>query len=73
MISKIRTESQYKQVMALIESFIAKATDGGGFHSLSAADSIELAAISLLAEKYEDEALNIMPLTVTINAVVQHK
>jgi len=70
MISKITTEAQYKQVMALIALFIAKATDGGGFHSLSTADSIELAEISLLAEKYEDEVSNIMPLPVTINAVV---
>jgi len=64
MISKITTEAQYKQVMALIALFIAKATDGGGFHSLSTAE------ISLLAEKYEDEVSNIMPLPVTINAVV---
>ena len=73
MISKIRTESQYNQVISLIEIFITKATSGGGFHSLSPEESEELATISLLAEQYEDEVLKIMPLPVTINALVQHK
>ncbi|MHB1179025.1 MAG: hypothetical protein ACYCZO_11930, partial [Daejeonella sp.] len=62
MISKIRTEAQYNQVMALIETFITQATAGGGFNSLSDADAEELAALSLLAEQYEDDVLKIMPL-----------
>ncbi len=73
MIDKIRNEAQYNQVIALIETFIKKATEGGGFHSLSKTEADELSCISLLTEQYEDNILNIMPLPVTINSVVQNK
>lgn len=73
MISKIRTEAQYDQIMQLIETFLKKATDGGGFHSLSEAESNELEKLSLLAEQYEDNVLKIMPLPITINTLLQHK
>lgn len=73
MITKIRTEAQYNQILQLIESFIKKATENGGFHSLSDAESNELEKLSLLAEQYEDQALKIMPIPVTINALVHHK
>lgn len=73
MISKIRTEAQYHQIMGLIEAFINKATDIGGFHMLSEAEANELEKLSLLAEQYEDQVLKVMPIPVTINAVVQHK
>ncbi|WP_244821704.1 helix-turn-helix domain-containing protein [Dyadobacter pollutisoli] len=59
--------------MKLIENYIQQATDGGGFHSLGEKETDELEKLSLLAEYYEDNVLNIMPLTVTINAVVQQK
>lgn len=73
MIYKIRNEAQYNQITALIESFIEKATNGGGFHSLSKKEADELESLSLLAEQYEDKVLKLMPLPLTINAVVQHK
>lgn len=73
MISKIRGEAQYNKVTTLIEGFIQKATDGGGFHSLSKDEANELESLSLLAEQYEDNVLKLMPLPATINAVVQHK
>ncbi len=73
MIDKIRNEEQYNQVMVLIEKFISKATDGGGFSSLSVSEAEELAKLSVLAEQYEDTVLKIMPLPVTISTVVQHK
>jgi HTH-type transcriptional regulator/antitoxin HigA len=73
MIDKIRNETQYNQVMALIEKIIAKATDIGGFSFLPGAEKEELGNLSLLAEQYEDNVLKIMPLPVTINSVVQHK
>ena len=73
MIDKIRNETQYNQVMALIEQFIQKATDAGGFAALTATESDELAQLSLLAEQYEDNVLKIMPLPITISSVVQHK
>lgn len=73
MINKIRNEAQYNQVLTLIEGFIQKATLGGGFQSLSKDESKELESLSLLAEQYEDNVLKLMPLPLTINAVVQHK
>jgi len=73
MINKIRNEAQYNQVMALIEKSIAKATDKGGFNFLSIPEKDELSTLSLLAEQYEDNILQLMPLPVIINAVVQHK
>ncbi|HEY5325764.1 MAG TPA: helix-turn-helix domain-containing protein [Mucilaginibacter sp.] len=73
MIDKIRNEAQYIQVIALIEKFITKATESGGFNFLSVPEKEELATLSLLAEQYEDNILQLMPLPVTINSVVQHK
>jgi HTH-type transcriptional regulator/antitoxin HigA len=73
MIDKIRTEEQYSQVMGLVEIFIKKATEGGGFHLLSKTEADELGQLSLLVEQYEDNVLKLMPLPVTIAAVVQHK
>ncbi|NIJ51467.1 helix-turn-helix domain-containing protein [Dyadobacter arcticus] len=73
MIDKIRNEKQYDQVMALIENYLQKATDGGGFLTLDQRESDELQKLTLLAEHYEDNDLKIMPLTITINSVVQQK
>lgn len=73
MIDKIRNHVQYEQIMKLIEHYIQKATAGGGFHTLNAQESEELQKLTLLAEHYEDNVLQIMPLTVTINALVQQK
>lgn len=73
MIDKIRTEKQYKQVMTMIESYLSKATKGGGFGSLNKKETDELQKLSLLAEKYEDEVLRIMPLPVTVENIVNVK
>jgi len=73
MIDRIRNEKQYNQVMSLIENFIQKATDGGGFHSLSKKEADELERLGLLAEKFEDEVLKVMPMRLTISSVVQAK
>jgi len=73
MIDKIRTAAQYNQIMLLIEAFIKKATDEGGFSALSSSESDELSQLSLLAEQYEDKTLKIMPLPTSINGLVLHK
>lgn len=73
MIGKIRNEKQYNQVMTLIEGYLQKATDGGGFKALNRKEADELEKLSLLAERYEDEALKLMPVPVTLNAVVEAK
>jgi HTH-type transcriptional regulator / antitoxin HigA len=73
MIHKIRNEAQYKQVMALIEKFIKKATESGGFNYLSGPEKEELSHLNKIAGEYEDDALKIMPLPLTINSVVLYK
>ena len=73
MLDKIRNEKQYAQVMVLIENFIQKATDGGGFSTLSETEANELQRLTRLAKAYEDNNLKIMPLPVTISAVVENK
>lgn len=73
MINKIRTQKQYEQVMTLVEGYLTKATENGGFKSLTRKESEELKQLSLLAEQYEDEVLKIMPLSVTIENVVNVK
>ncbi|MEE1884023.1 helix-turn-helix domain-containing protein [Pedobacter flavus] len=73
MLDKIRNEKQYAQVMVLIENFIQKATDGGGFSTLSETEANELQRLTRLAEAYEDNNLKIMPLPVNISAVVENK
>ena len=62
MINKISNEQEYNQVMLLIATVIKKLTDNGGFSSLSVLESEELSRLSLLAEQYEDDYLEIMPL-----------
>ncbi len=73
MIEKIRTAKQFDQIMVLIEQFIEKATQMGGFEHLSKTESEELHKLSLLAEYYEDNVLKIMPLPVTIETIVNAK
>lgn len=73
MLDKIRNKAQYQHVMTLIEQHLVKATEGGGFHSLSSDETNDLGKLSGLAEAYEDDALKIMPLPTTIPEVVQYK
>lgn len=61
MITKIRTEEEYGKVMQMVKDFLSKATKGGGFHTLSDAESQELKKLSLLAEKWED-SIPLMPI-----------
>jgi len=73
MIDKIRTEKQYKQIMTMIEQYLFRATQAGGFHKLTKKDSLQLQKLSLLAEKFEDRELKIMPLKMDINSMVKQK
>jgi HTH-type transcriptional regulator/antitoxin HigA len=63
MTTILKTESEYKQVMAEIEVFLQKATHNGGFESLSAEETERLRVLSLQAEAYEN-SIPIMPLQV---------
>jgi pyruvate/2-oxoglutarate dehydrogenase complex dihydrolipoamide dehydrogenase (E3) component len=53
MIDKIRTQQQYEGIMKMIEKFIQKATELGGFHMLSQEDDDQLHQLSTLANDYE--------------------
>ena len=59
----LKTEAEYKQVMAEIETFLQKSTHNGGFTSLSPEETECLRNLSLQAEAYED-AIPIMPLQI---------
>ena len=55
MITAINTESDYRQVQAEVESYLQKATQGGGFASLSENDDHKLLQLSHLMRTYEQE------------------
>jgi HTH-type transcriptional regulator/antitoxin HigA len=61
MITKIRTEEDYNKVMQLIEHYLSKSTENGGFHTLAIEEKKELKKLSLLAEAYED-SIPLMPI-----------
>lgn len=61
MITKIRTATEYEQVMQIIEGYLQKATNNGGFQRFSKQESEELKRLSLLAEVWED-SVPLMPL-----------
>lgn len=73
MLDKIRNEKQYNQVAELIEKYIQKATEAGGFHSLSKEENKELAQLSKIAADYEENTLKLWPLKMNISTVVQQK
>ena len=62
MLTKIRTDKDYKAVMKTIESLLDKATKGGGFHTLPKEESAMLASLSKLAEAHEDTSMQLMPI-----------
>ena len=61
-MTKIKTEKQYKAVMKTIEGLLEKATAIGGFHKLEKGETALLASLSKLAEAYEDNVLELMPM-----------
>jgi HTH-type transcriptional regulator / antitoxin HigA len=73
MISKIKTQKQYQQIVTIIENYIDKATLNGGFSTLSKAENKELEQLSKIVAEYEDYSLKIMPLPVTINNMIEQK
>ena len=62
MLTRIRSEKEYKAVMKTIDTLLGKATDLGGFHMLPKEESAMLAKLSNLAEAYEDNTLQLMPI-----------
>lgn len=73
MIDKIRTEKQFNQVMELIEGYLQKATEKGGFVALTKKETEDLQQLSQVAEAYEQEVLKVWDFPVTITSVIQQK
>lgn len=74
MLTKIRTEKEYKAVMKTIESLLEKATAIGGFHELAKEEAMMLSTLSELAEEYEDNTLKLMPIKPnTLRQAIEYK
>jgi HTH-type transcriptional regulator/antitoxin HigA len=57
----IHNEEEYQLVMEKVESYLQKATRGGGFHTLSPPERDDLQHLSRLAEGWEDQ-IPLMPI-----------
>ncbi len=62
MLTKIRTEREYKTVIKTIETLLQKVTHLGGFHMLPKEESNMLRKLSKLAESHEDNVMQLMPI-----------
>lgn len=62
MLTKIRSDKEYTAVMRTIETLLEKATNLGGFHKLPKEESDMLTKLSKIAEDYEDNTMQLMPL-----------
>ena len=62
MLTKIRSEKEYKAAMKTIETLLEKVTGLGGFHMLPKEEAAMLTKLSKLAEDYEDNTLQLMPI-----------
>jgi len=58
---KINSEVEYLQVMEKVESYLQRATAGGGFQSLNHDEWEDLRQLSLMAEAWEDD-IPLMPI-----------
>jgi hypothetical protein len=54
MKNNIQNKEQYQVIMDQIEEYLQKANAMGGFHYLDSQEVEDLQALSLQAEKYED-------------------
>ncbi len=61
MTYNINSEEEYLQVMEKVESYLLRATSGGGFQSLNHDEREDLRQLSLMAEAWEDD-IPLMPI-----------
>lgn len=73
MTTKITTEAEYRQVQADVETYLQKATKGGGFASLSEADDQELLRLSHLMKTYEEEHFPMPAQPQTLKGMIELK
>src|SRR5689334_21577669 len=70
----ITSAKHYKAVMTTIDSLLDKATQQGGFHTLTVEENKMLADMSKQAEGYEDDTLKLMPIRPkTIQEAIEFK
>ena len=73
MLDKIRSKEQYEAINQMIEKYIIKATELGGFHALSFKEECELSRISFLARDFEKVMMLPIELKQSLNAIIQHR
>ena len=73
MLTNITTETDYKLVQTEVETFLQKATKGGGFASLSEADDRELLRLSHLMKDYEGKYFPMPTQPQTIQGMIELK
>lgn len=61
MAYNINSKEEYLQVMEKVESYLQRATSGGGFQSLNQDEREDLWQLSLMAEAWEDD-IPLMPI-----------
>lgn len=61
MAYNIKSEEEYLQVMEKVETYLQRATAGGGFQGLSSEEQEDLHHLSLMAEAWEDN-IPLMPI-----------
>ena len=62
MVTKIRTKKQYKAAMKTIDGLLNKNTKTAGFHKMNKDEVTMLAKLSKLAEAYEDNVAELLPM-----------
>ena len=72
MITKINNEATYRQAQAEVESYLQKATSGGGFASLSTEDDQDLLRLSHLVKAWEETHYP-MPQPQTLTGMIELK
>lgn len=58
---KINSETEYREVMDRVETYLSKSTAQGGLHTLTTSEKEELRQLSLIAEAWED-GIPLMPI-----------
>lgn len=61
MLKKLRSDAEYTVAMKTVETLLTKATKLGGFHKLPKEEAEMLSRLSKIAEVYEDNVLQLMP------------
>ena len=73
MIDNLNTETEYKQVQAEVELLLQKATQGGGFASLTEEEDQTLLRLSHLVKAYEETHYPMPTQPTTLDGMIKLK